>query len=107
MVALIFGNERVTFYELNARANQLAHYLRRRRPRRNSCGGLSGAFAADDHHLAGDHEGRWCLRAVGSDLPAAAIVFHSRGRRLKSLLPASTCLPHCRLATARVVLARQ
>ena len=30
MIALIFGNERVTFGELNARANQLAHYLRRR-----------------------------------------------------------------------------
>lgn len=29
-VALIFGNERLSFRELNARANQLAHYLRRR-----------------------------------------------------------------------------
>jgi amino acid adenylation domain-containing protein len=29
MIALIFGNDRVTFDELNARANQLAHYLKR------------------------------------------------------------------------------
>src|ERR1051325_7340721 len=29
-IALVFGNERLTYRELNSRANQLAHYLRKR-----------------------------------------------------------------------------
>ena len=80
-VAVVHEGQQVTYRELNRRANQLAHYLRKMgigpevlvgiccRPERR-----------DDRGIVGYSEGRRSLCSSGSGLSSGTFGFHAEGR---------------------------
>ena len=66
-VAVVFEHQKLTYRELNIRANQLAHYSKKARRWTRSAGGdLRGTFAGDDDRAAWYSQSRRRLCAVGS-----------------------------------------
>jgi hypothetical protein len=66
-VALVFENQQLTYAELSARANQLAHYLRRR-----GVGPETLVGVGVKRSVAGHSQGRRRLRPPGSELSGGA-----------------------------------
>ena len=71
-VAVVCGDEDLTYGELNRRANQLAHYLRELGVTGCAGGHLRGARVGDDRRSAGSVEGGRSLCAAGPGLSAGA-----------------------------------
>ena len=72
-VAVVCGDEDLTYGELNRRANQLAHHLRELGVRSGCAGGdLRGARVGDDRRSAGSLEGGRSVCAAGPGLSAGA-----------------------------------
>ena len=70
----------LTYAELNARANQLARYLREQGSGTGSAGGdLRGAQPGDGGGVAGDPEGGRGVCAAGSGLSGGAAGVHAGG----------------------------
>ena len=80
--AVVLGSERLSYGELNRRANQLARHLTasRRRPR-GPGGDLRGAVRWRWSWASGDPQGGWGLRAARPELPAGAPGLHGGGLR--------------------------
>ena len=72
-VAAVFGEESLTYRELNARANRLAHYLRRQGVEPDARVAIRRAQPAHGRGVAGDVEGGRRVRAPGSHYPAARL----------------------------------
>ena len=69
-VAIVFEGRQLSYRELNARANQLAHQLNNLSVVPGGAGGrLSGALHRNGHRLAGHPQGRRRLRAAGPGIP--------------------------------------
>ena len=63
-VAIVFERGRLTYRELNGRANQLSHYLRMLGVGPESSGwNLGRAFADDANRSARDSQSRRCIRS--------------------------------------------
>ena len=72
-VAVVYEEQELTYGELNGRANQLAHYLRKLGVKPDDAGGdLCGARGGDGGGAAGDIEGGRSVCAAGSELSGAS-----------------------------------
>ena len=77
-IAVEFGRKRVTYRELNTRANQLAHYLRRLGVGPEKLGGnLHGAILGDGHRPIRYSQSRWSVRAFGPGVSWRAFSIHA------------------------------
>ena len=75
--AIMFGRHRITYRDLNRRANQLAHYPAGARcDARNGRRRFGRAFARHDRRAAGHSQGRRGLCSPGPPLPACAPGVH-------------------------------
>ena len=90
-VALSFENERLTYGELNRRANQLAHYLRKlRRQGRFAGRPLCRTFDRFGYRITRNLQGRRSICSSRSDLSERTSIFHADGRSNRN--PAYTAI---------------
>ena len=81
-MAVVFEEQELSYGELNRRANQLAHYLRKLGVKPDDAGGdLRGARAGDDGGAAGGSEGGRGVCAAGSGVSGGAAALHAGGQR--------------------------
>ncbi len=79
-MALRQGEQQLSYGELNAKANQLAHHLRVGRQARRSGGDCAGAQPGDGGGTAGHAQGGRGVCAAGSDVSGAAPALHAAGQ---------------------------
>ena len=81
-VAVVFGEDELTYGELNARANRLAHYLRRLGVGPDARVAICVERSLrDGRGVAGDVEGGRRVRAAGSGVSGGAPGVHAGGQR--------------------------
>ena len=102
-VALSWRGERLTYAELDARANRIANALRRRGVGPEvRVGDLPAAHAGAGGRDAGRAGRRWRVRAAGPGVPARAAGLHAGGRRgSRSSSPTPASRIACRRARPR------
>ena len=77
-VAVEYEGTQLTYRELNARANQLAHYLQSKGVGPESRVGIwMERSPGDDGSVTGDAQGWWGICAAGSELSAGAPILHA------------------------------
>ena len=96
-VAVIFENEQLTYAELNAQANRLAHELRRVGAAPRSSGRhLPEALSRHAGCRVGNSKGWRCVSSPRSQLSARTPRFHAKGCRASgSLLPSINSQANC------------